>query len=89
MGNHRHGSEKFDRFVDFHLQHFANVFSAPGHGLSFRIETCALAGFTQHFHIGQKAHADGANALAFTARAAPFAGVEAETVGRVAARFGL
>jgi hypothetical protein len=83
-----HGGKEVHRFVHLHLQHVANAFAAPGHGQGFGVEARAVAGFAGHLHVGQKAHANGAHALAFADRAAAFAGVEAETPGAVAARAG-
>ena len=83
-----HGGEKFNRFIDFHLQHIANAFATPTHRQCFGVEARAVTAFTQHFHIGQKAHLDGAQTLAFAGVAATFTGVEAETPCTITTRFG-
>ena len=88
VGNDRHGGKKVHRVIDFHLQNIANVFAAPGDGLRFGVEARTLAGFAQHFHVRQKTHGNGANALAFTTGATTVTGVEAEAVCRVTTRLG-
>ena len=81
-----HAGEEFDGFVHFHLQHFADVFAAPGDGQGFGRKARAVAGFAGHFHVGQEGHFDGAHALAFAGGAAAFAGVEGKAPGAPAAR---
>ena len=88
MADVGHGGKEVDRLVHLHLQHVANVPAAPADGQRLRVEARTLAGFAQHFHIRQKAHGDGANALPFATGAASLAGVETETVGRIAACLG-
>ncbi len=84
-----HGGEELHGLVHLHLQHVANALAAPGDGQRLGVEARAVAGLAGHLHIGQKAHLDGAHALAFAGRAAAFAGVEAEAPRAVAARLGL
>ena len=48
-----------------------------------------MAGLAEHLHVGQEAHGDGTDALAFAAGAAALAGIEAEAPGPIAARLGL
>ena len=60
MADVRHGGEKVDGFIDFHLQDFTNALAAPTDGQGFWIETRAVAGFTWHFDVWQKAHFYGA-----------------------------
>ena len=59
------GGEELDRFIDLHVQHIANVFAASGDSQRLGVKARATAGFAQYFHVRQKAHGDGANALAF------------------------
>ena len=84
-----HGGKKVHRFVDLHFQHLANVFAAPAHRLRLGVEAAAVADLAQHFDVRQEVHLDGAHALAFAARAAAFAGVEAKAAGAITARLGL
>ena len=67
-----HGGEEFHRLIHFHAQHIADVFAAPRHRLRFGVKTRAVANLAGHFHVRQKAHFDGAQALSFAGRAAPF-----------------
>ena len=71
-----HGCEELHRLVNLHAQHFADALATPADGQGFGVEARAVAGFAQHFDVGQKAHADGAHARALAGRAAPFPGVE-------------
>ena len=85
-GGHRR--KEIHRFIDFHLQHISDAFAAPCHSQRLGVEARAVADLARHLHVGQKAHADGAHALAFARRAAAFAGVEAETPWAIASRLG-
>ena len=89
MGNGRHAGEEIHGLIDLHLQDLADVFALPRHRQGFGVEARAMADLTRHFDVWQKAHLDGAHALAFTARATAFAGVEGETRRAIATRFGL
>jgi len=71
-----HAGKEFDRFVHGHLQHVANALALPGDGEGFGVEAGTVADLAGHFHVGQKAHFNGAQALAFAGGAAAFAGVE-------------
>ena len=82
----RHAGKEVHGFVDFHLQHVANALAAPGHGQRLGVETRAVAGVARHLDVGQEAHLYGAQALAFTRRAAAFAGIEREPARTIAAR---
>ena len=89
VGNGGHAGKKAHGLIDFHAQHVANAFAAPAHGQRFGVEARAVADLAGHFHIGQKAHGDGAYARALAAGAAALAGVEGKAPGAVAARLGL
>ena len=89
MRNRWHGGKEVHGLIHLHLQHIANALAAPADGQRFGVEARAVADLAGHFHIGQKAHLNGAHALTFASRAAAFAGVEAKTPRRIAARLGL
>ncbi len=86
MGDGRHAGEEAHGLVHFHLQHVADALAAPGDGQRLGVEARAVADVAGQLHIGQEAHLDGLHALAFAARAAAVAGVEAEAGRGVAAR---
>ena len=86
VGDGGHGGKKLHGLGHFHLQHLANVFTAPRHRQGFGVEAGTVAGIAGQLDIGQKAHGDGAQALAFTGRAAARAGVEGKAPSGVAPR---
>jgi hypothetical protein len=69
-------------------QHVADALAAPGDGQGLGVEARAVAGLAGHLHIGQKAHLDGAHALAFAAGQRPAPVLKLKRPG-VAARLGL
>ena len=79
MRDVRHDGEELDRLVDLHRQHVADALAAPADRQRLGVEALAVADVARHFHVGQEAHLDRAHALAFAARAAALAGVEARS----------
>src|SRR6187397_255287 len=78
-------AEEVDRLVDAHREHVADSFAFEAHSQRFRVKARAVAHFAQYFDVGQEAHFDALDALAFAALAAPALGVEGEAARGVAA----
>ena len=81
----RDRAEKFDGLIHFHGQHLADIAATPRHRQRLGIEALPVTHVARHFHIGQEAHADGADPLAFARRATSVARVERKARRRVPA----
>ena len=74
--------EEFDRLVDAHREHFADVAAAIRDRQRLGIEALAAAGVAQHLDVRQEAHLDRLHALPFAAFAAAARRVERKATRR-------
>ena len=82
--------EELHRLVNAHGEHFAYVLALEAHGQRLGVEARTAARLAGHFHVGQKAHLDPLQPLAFACLASPPGRIEREAARRIAAhaRFG-
>ena len=78
--------EKFDGFVDGHIEDFRNIFAAIGDFEGFAVITLAFADFARRVNIRQEMHLDLDDTVALAGFAAPAFDVEGEASGFVAAQ---
>ena len=84
----RHHLEKFERFLDRHVEHVGDRLALEQHLQRFAVVALALADVAGDVDVGQKVHLDLDDAIALAGLAAAAFDVEGEAAGLVAARLG-
>ena len=85
LAHPRHRLEKFQRFLDRHVEHVGDRFAAEQHFQRLAVVALAVADVAGDVNVGQKVHLDLDHAVALAGLAAAALDVEREAAGLVAA----